>query len=137
MQVHHDFDLSQILWYKIGGKAKYFLQCENRQDILEALDFIEKHHPNRVFVCGLGSNLIFTDEDFDGVVIRIAPGEENPDIFIKNNEAHVFSGLTLDTLIQVALNQKLVGLEWAGGLPGTVGAGIRGNVGAFGGRDQR
>lgn len=133
MQIHHDFDLSQILWYKIGGKAKYFLQCENRQDILEALSFIEKHHPKRVFVCGLGSNLIFSDDYFDGVVIRISSNQKTPQILTRQDIATAFSGETLDTLIQVALNEKLTGLEWAGGLPGTVGAGVRGNVGAFGG----
>lgn len=133
MQIHKDFDLSQILWYKIGGKAKYFLQCENRQDILSAIDFVEKHNPERVFVCGLGSNLIFTDDYFDGVVIRITPGEETPGIHIKDDVATVFAGTILDNLVQATLDHKMTGLEWAGGLPGTVGAGVRGNVGAFGG----
>jgi UDP-N-acetylmuramate dehydrogenase len=132
MQIHKDFDLSQILWFRIGGKAKYLLQCENREDILKALDFVEEHHPNRLFVCGLGSNLLFTDEFFDGVVIQIM-ASEHPSIRFHDETMTAFAGDVLDTVIQTSFNHKLVGLEWAGGLPGTVGAGVRGNVGAFGG----
>lgn len=132
MQIHNDFDLSQVLWFRIGGKAKYFIQCETREDIFEALDFMEEKKPNRLFICGQGSNLIFTDEYFDGLVIQIkAPAQ--PKIEINGTEVTVFAGETLDTLIQLAFNHKLTGLEWAGGLPGNVGAGVRGNVGAFGG----
>ena len=35
MKIHHDFDLSKVLWYKIGGKAKYFLEVSNKQDLLQ------------------------------------------------------------------------------------------------------
>lgn len=132
MQIHNDFDLSKVLWFRIGGKARYFLQCANREDIFKALDFVEEHHPERIFVLGLGSNLIFSDDYFDGVVIQIASGHK-PQISFHDILATAFAGETLDSLIQLSFNNKLIGLEWAGGLPGTVGAGVRGNVGAFGG----
>jgi UDP-N-acetylmuramate dehydrogenase len=135
MQIYNNFDLSQILWFRIGGKARYLLQCESRDDILKALDFVEAHHPKRLFYCGMGSNLIFSDDYFDGVVIQmIAP--KKPLVRFADNAVTAYAGEALDTVIQLALNQKLVGLEWAGGLPGTVGAGVRGNVGAFGGEIQ-
>jgi UDP-N-acetylmuramate dehydrogenase len=132
MQIHKDFDLSQVLWFKIGGKAQYFLQCSSRKDVFEALDFVEARHPNRIFICGQGSNLIFTDDYFDGVVIQLAVGDK-PQISFHDTLATAFAGEPLDSLIQIGFNHNLIGLEWAGGLPGTVGAGVRGNVGAFGG----
>jgi UDP-N-acetylmuramate dehydrogenase len=132
MQIHKDFDLSQILWFRIGGKAQYVLQCHSRKDVFKALDFVEENHPKRIFVCGLGSNLIFTDDYFDGIVIQIGAGAK-PQISFSDTLATAFAGETLDSLIQFGFNNQLAGLEWAGGLPGTVGAGIRGNVGAFGG----
>lgn len=137
MQIHEDFELAQVLWFRIGGKARYFLTCESREDIFKALDFVEEHTPKRLFICGLGSNLIFTDEYFDGVVIQIGTPARSQ-ITIDGTKVTAFAGEALDTLIQVSFNNKLTGLEWAGGLPGTVGAGIRGNVGAFGGeiKDQ-
>src|SRR5579859_2518384 len=132
MQVHKDFNLSQVLWFRIGGKVQYFLQCVNRKDVFEALDFVEGHHPNRIFICGQGSNLIFTDEYFDGVVIQLA-ADTKPQISFAGTLVTAFAGETLDSLIQLSFNNHLRGLEWAGGLPGTIGAGVRGNVGAFGG----
>lgn len=133
MTIQNDFPLSEILWYKIGGKAKYLLTCESREDINEALTFIEKEKPNKLFICGLGSNLIFPDEYFDGAVIRIVAANENPDISINENEVTAYAGTILGDVITFAFDHNLTGLEWAGGLPGTVGAGVRGNVGAYGG----
>ncbi len=133
MSIHNDFSLSEVLWYKVGGKAKHFITAENKEDVLQALDFIEKNNPSRIFICGLGSNLIFSDDYFDGVVMRIATNNTNG-LQIKNDGlVDVFAGDVLDDVIKASFDSNLTGLEWAGGLPGTVGAGVRGNVGAFGG----
>jgi UDP-N-acetylmuramate dehydrogenase len=132
MQVSSDTELAQILWYKIGGKAKYVLGCRSKEDILEAIHFIKEHDVKRVFVCGQGSNLIFTDEYFDGAVIHVMQPEKYS--FNRNNdEVTAFAGEILGDLVSYTLDHDLIGLEWAGGLPGTVGAGVRGNVGAYGG----
>jgi UDP-N-acetylmuramate dehydrogenase len=133
MIIQKDFPLSQILWYKIGGKTKYLLEAENSEDIKKALDFIEKNNIQKVFICGLGSNLIFTDDYFDGAVIRIVQTKKTDNSFQAKNEfATIFAGAVLDDVIQFSFNNNIIGLEWAGGLPGTIGAGVRGNVGAFG-----
>lgn len=154
MTIKNNYPLSEILWYKVGGTAKYYIEAENKEDVLEALDFIKENKPQRIFICGLGSNLIFSDNFFDGVVLRIADspysssdpelaeGESRRDgsrlcsnnIQVNGDGVVVcFGGVVLDDLILYAFENNLVGLEWAGGLPGTVGAGVRGNVGAFGG----
>lgn len=133
MHIQKDFPLSQILWYKIGGIAKYLLEIENAQDLQSALDFIKKNNIQKTFFCGLGSNLIFSDDYFDGAVIRIANAKPQDKDFQKKDEfITAFSGVTLNDLIKYTFKNNLIGLEWAGGLPGTVGAAIRGNVGAFG-----
>lgn len=134
MIIQKDFPLSQILWYKIGGKAEYLLEAKNTEDIKEALDFIEKNKIQKVFVVGLGSNIIFPGSYFPGAVIHIAQVKEpKPNDFqLKGEFITAFAGITLNNLIKFSLANNLIGLEWAGGLPGTVGAGIRGNVGAFG-----
>lgn len=140
MQIYKDFPLSTVLWYKIGGRAKYLLECETQDDILQALEFIQKNKIGKTFVVGLGSNLLFTDEYYDGAVIRIVSGSTNDGSRFHLSQAqgrtfHVstFAGEVLDNVIQFAFENNLIGLEWAGGLPGTIGAGVRGNVGAFGG----
>lgn len=139
MKIYSDFELDDILWYKIGGRAKYLIDVENKQDIEEAFDFLRKQKKlpdgkevKKIFFLGLGSNIIFTDEYFDGAVIRFVPGKE-PIRLIRENVIEVDAGAVLGDVVEFALNNNLLGLEWAGGLPGDVGAAIRGNVGAFGG----
>lgn len=133
MRIQSNFPLSEILWYKIGGVAKHLLEVKNAEDLQIALDFVEKNNEKKLLICGLGSNLIFSVNYFDGAVIRIVSEKPQDKDFQKNDEfITAFSGITLDELIQYAFKNNLTGLEWAGGLPGTIGAGIRGNVGAFG-----
>ncbi len=132
MKIYNDFNLATILWYKIGGTAKYLLECKNPSDVLEALEFIQKEKIEKLFVLGTGSNLVFTDDYFDGAVIYLAQPEAPS--FTRDGEiVTAYAGESLSDLILFAFEQDLVGLEWAGGLPGTVGAAVRGNVGAYGG----
>ncbi|HSA83338.1 MAG TPA: UDP-N-acetylmuramate dehydrogenase [Patescibacteria group bacterium] len=135
MNIQQEASVRELLWYNIGGKVKYLLECSNRADIEEAVKFIKEKAIQRIFVCGTGSNLIFTDHYFDGAVIRITKGakSENTLAINENGEVEAFAGLLLDDVIQFAFGKNLIGLEWAGGLPGTVGAAVRGNVGAYGG----
>ncbi len=132
MNVHENYDLAPLLWYKIGGKARYFLECKSRIDVLSALDYIDKKNISKVFFLGIGSNLIFTDEFYDGAVIYLAK-PDTPSFTVDENIVSSYSGEILGDLILFSFEHQLTGLEWAGGLPGTVGAGVRGNVGAFGG----
>lgn len=129
-----DAALKDILWYKIGGVSKYLLECSTQEDIISAVEFIKKEKLAKYFVAGLGSNLLFTDEYYDGAVIRIFSNGDFESIRIVGKDiVEAFAGVELDQVIKFAFKNNLIGLEWAGGLPGTVGAGIRGNVGAFGG----
>ena len=77
MKVYPDFDLRDILWYKIGGKARFYIEVSTKQDIKEAFEFLKKEKITKFFFLGTGSNLIFTDDLFDGAVIKFIPGE-NP-----------------------------------------------------------
>lgn len=134
MNVHQDFSLSDILWYRIGGVAKYVLDIENKEDVFEAIKFVQVHKPNKVLVIGLGSNLLVSDDYYDGVVLRFVRSQNSSSsITVYDNTIVAFAGETLDDVIKTSFEHNLIGLEWAGGLPGTVGASVRGNVGAFGG----
>lgn len=131
MKVHPEFDLKDILWFRIGGKSRFLIDVEGKDDVKKAFEFIRREKIKKFFFLGLGSNLIFTDEYFDGAVIRFLPGP-NPIKLVKSHVIEAQAGALLDDVIQFALENNLIGLEWAGGLPGQVGAAIRGNVGAFG-----
>lgn len=132
MTVHQNYDLGPLLWYKIGGRVRYLLSCKNKEDVLEAIDFTQKNNIQKVFFLGIGSNLIFTDEYFDGAIIYMEK-PDTPSFIFDGDVVTAYAGEILGDLVLASLDKGLTGLEWAGGLPGTVGAGVRGNVGAFGG----
>lgn len=131
MKVYKDFPLSTILWYKIGGIAKFLLDVKSKEDLQKALDFVKKNNFKKVFVIGSGSNLLFSDKYFDGAIIHISAEGKSVRVF-DDFFLEAFAGETLDSVVQFSFKNNLAGLEWAGGLPGTVGAAVRGNVGAFG-----
>jgi UDP-N-acetylmuramate dehydrogenase len=119
--------LSPYTNYKIGGDARYFCKVRNKRDIKKALFFAqEKQIP--IFLLGGGTNILVSDQGFNGLVIRL----ELNDLKLNLNKLEVGSGVRLTNLVEMFLKKGLGGLEWAAGIPGTVGGAIRGNAGAFG-----
>jgi len=124
--------------YKIGGNALYFLEAATKEDLLEGLrewkDFSKDlpEEKKKVFLLGGGTNILFSDNGFDGLVIK------NSIIGIAQDkdEITVGAGTLFSSLVDSCVNNSLSGLEWAGGMPGTVGGAIRGNAGAFGGETK-
>lgn len=133
MIAHTNFPLSTVLYYGIGGTARFLLEAESEEDILEALDFVRDNRIERLIVVGLGSNLLFPDDPFDGAVLRITSSGKPQLRDLQAGRVQAFAGEDLDHVISFGFDSGYTGLEWAGGLPGTVGAAVRGNVGAFGG----
>lgn len=114
--------------YKIGGNAKYFYRAEGLDNLIKAIKEA-RAMKLPVFILGGSTNLLIGDEGFDGLVLK-------PEIkFLHNHDnlVHVGSGVLMADLLNFCVERGLSGLEWAGGLPGTVGGAIRGNAGAFGG----
>jgi UDP-N-acetylmuramate dehydrogenase len=132
MNIHENFSLKDILFYKIGGIAKYVLEVKNREELLESFEYIKKNNIQKYLVVGLGANLVMNDEFFDGAIVWINKNEK-PDIRItENGLIAAYAGETLDDLINFCFANHLKGLEVLGGLPSTIGGAIRGNAGAFG-----
>jgi len=132
MKILENQKLSEMFWYRIGGVARYVAQISSKEDFYETMSFIKKNNITKIFFAGTGTNLIFSDDFFDGIVLQFVPNDDG----IRNeneNSLSVFAGQSLDQVINFGFDNNLIGLEWAGGLPGTVGAAVRGNVGAFGG----
>jgi len=133
MIVHEYFPLSAILYYRIGGIARFVLEARSRDDILAAIEFVRGSKIDRLVVVGTGSNILFPDGLFDGAVLRIVAGGTRQIRETGDSLVEAFAGESLDDVISFGFESGYTGLEWAGGLPGTVGAAVRGNVGAFGG----
>lgn len=126
--VRRDIALAQFTTFRIGGPAKYFYETEKPQQLLFAYDTAIKEGL-KFFILGGGSNILFADEGFDGLVIK----DSCRDIVIDGNTISTQSGVWLDNLVNTAAENSLAGLEFAAGIPGNVGGAIYGNAGAFGG----
>ena len=126
MDFLENISLKEYTTFKIGGPAKYFYVAKNKEDLMEA---IKKAQESKlpVFVLGGGSNVLALDEGFNGLVIKI----ENCKLKIENCEAEIGAGTALAKIVNEAKEASLSGLEWAVGLPGTIGGAIYGNAHAF------
>lgn len=112
---------------KIGGLADYFVEPENEQQIAEALAFAkEKAIP--YFVIGHGSNLLFADEGYRGLIIKLA--DKFAQIEINENTIRVQAGAWMPYVARKAQQAGLVGLEHTVGIPGNIGGIITMNAGS-------
>ncbi len=115
--------------YLIGGTAKFFYEAKTIPDLKESLLSALKDKQN-IFLLGGGTNILFSDSGFDGLVIKPALSYIKK---ISNTKLKIGAGTPVSELLSYTINHELSGLEWAGGLPGTLGGAIRGNAGCFGG----
>src|SRR3990167_3232653 len=132
MNIQKNIPLVKYTTFRIGGPARYFITAKSAEDLIEAVRFAKaKKLP--YFILGGGSNLLVSDEGFNGVIIK----NQNSKIKIQNYNSkfkiiQAEAGVNLGKLVRYSAKQGLTGLEWAIGVPGTLGGAIRGNAGAFG-----
>lgn len=119
--------LSKYTTYKVGGKAQVLAYPKNTEKLITLLKWAKENNiPYKML--GNGSNLIFSDNDYNGILIKLT---EFDDIEIFDNKIKVGAGYSLMKLARVALKNSLTGLEFAAGIPGTVGGAVFMNAGAY------
>ena len=112
----------------VGGKAKIVVLPKSLEQLVEIVSYC-KGEKIRYIVVGNMTNLVFDDAGFDGVVVSTKKIDEN--FAVWNNTITCGSGAMLSKLAAVAARYGLSGLEWACGIPGTVGGAVVQNAGAF------
>lgn len=133
MQIFENKPLRELLYYKIGGPARYVLTIEKSTDVDEAIAFIKEKNIHNILPVGLGANLLIHESPFEGAVLWFCHGKKEDIRDFGEGVIEVFAGTSLADVTEYGFAHNLIGLEWAGGLPSTIGAAIRGNAGAFGG----
>ena len=127
--VRFNFDLSKKNWFNIGGKSKVFYKAETLKDLVIFLKKLE--NKEKIFVLGAGSNILISDNLFDGVVIKLSNNFNN--ISLLGKDVIIAGSAVLDkTLSEFAIKNNLSGFEFLSCIPGTVGGGIKMNAGCFG-----
>ncbi|MDD5341115.1 MAG: UDP-N-acetylmuramate dehydrogenase [Patescibacteria group bacterium] len=129
MDFRNNIPLSKYTTFKIGGDAKYFFIANNSDELIKAISDAQKKKINYI-VLGGGSNVLVSDAGFDGLVII----NKSDAIKIEKNIVKAGSGVLLFNVVNKSIENNLSGLEWAAGIPGTIGGAVRGNAGAYRGQ---
>jgi len=114
--------------FRIGGPARYFFIAKGAEEIVKAVR-IARDLQTPFFIFGGGSNILFSDKGFDGLAVKIASSKYK---VVSDGLVEADAGVKLADVVAAAAEKGLTGLEWAAGIPGTVGGAVRGNAGAYG-----
>ncbi len=116
--------------FRVGGEAALFLEVASPEQ-LEKLTMLFRRTETEYFVVGNGSNLLVSDDGYDGVILHLGAGMG--EIRSEGKKLFVQAGALLSRAAAVAMEHSLTGLEFASGIPGSVGGGVMMNAGAYGG----
>ena len=123
--------LAKHTTFRIGGPADYYLIPESRHEVREAVLYAkEKKLP--FYILGKGSNVLFSDEGFRGVVIEVGKGMSGIALE-RAGVVRVQAGTSMSAMAAKMAEWGLAGFEFAAGIPGTLGGGIAMNAGAYNG----
>jgi UDP-N-acetylmuramate dehydrogenase len=127
-KIYFEYDLKKSNWFNIGGKTKIYFRADNLHDLI---CFLKKFgNKEKIYILGVGSNTLISDNTYDGVVIRL--GKNFSNISILPNGLIVVGSACLDKkLSDFALENEVGGFEFLACIPGTVGGGLKMNAGCF------
>lgn len=127
-----DEPMSKHTSFKTGGTADFYIKVHDEKDLKNLLKYANKNKIP-VTIVGNGTNLLVTDKGIRGIVINIKMNKTTMDISNGKGTIVAEAGVPVIKLAQLARENKLKGLEFAVGIPGTIGGAIRMNAGAYGG----
>lgn len=128
LQTEYNVPMRTLTTFRVGGPADVVIKAPGEADLLQAVDACKRHEVP-YYILGNGSNVLVRDEGIRGAVIHIAGGE----IKRHGNLFCAQAGVPLSVLAREAAEQGFAGLEWACGIPGTLGGACAMNAGAYGG----
>lgn len=126
-KVKENVNLVNYNTYRVSVFTKYLVEVYSEEDLKNLINYLKTNNTS-YYVLGNGSNVVLPEEDFDGVIIKLNNLNK---IIIDDDEVTVGAGVMLPKLVNETVNNCLTGLEWASGIPGTVGGAIVGNAGAY------
>lgn len=127
-RIKYDEPLYKHTTFKVGGPAKVLVSPSNIQELVHVLRFVKEHHIP-YFVLGRGSNVLVSDQMFDGVVIEFR--NHFDDVHVNGCIVRVQAGKSLIQLSYELVQAGLSGFEFASGIPGTIGGAMFMNAGAY------
>ena len=126
-EILENVNLKEYNTYRLEAFCKYMVLPKSVKELQEVINYC-LHKDIKYFVLGNGSNVIL-DGTFDGIVINMK--NLNGVELVSDTDIIAYSGIMMPKLVKFAVKNNLQGLEWASGIPGTLGGGIYGNCGAY------
>ena len=121
-------NLKKKNWFNIGGEAKVFFKANNLKDLVDFLKTI--NNQEKISIIGAGSNILITDDLFDGAIIKL--GQNFNNISLMKEDIIISGTAVLDKkLSDFAAEKNLSGFEFLSCIPGSIGGGIKMNAGCF------
>jgi UDP-N-acetylmuramate dehydrogenase len=121
--------LAKYTSMRVGGPVDYYIEPADKEDLRNVARFFRRHD-FRFMMIGRGSNLLVSDEGFRGAAINVEHGISG--IRVEGAFVTAEAGASLAKLVEFCIQNGFSGMEWAAGIPGTVGGGIIMNAGAHG-----
>lgn len=115
---------------KVGGKADFMVLADSIENIRKCVNLLSSQNVP-FLIMGNGSNLLFTDNGYHGVIIKIGPAISNTEV--DGDIITAEAGALLSSVANLAMENSLTGLEFAFGIPGTIGGAAYMNAGAYDG----
>ncbi len=122
--------LNKHTTFKVGGPAKYFFVPECKEEIIHIIEWC-RDNSIKYMIMGNGSNVLFSDDGYDGAIIQIYSGMN--EITLLDDGIYAQSGALLSKISNIARDNSFTGMEFASGIPGTLGGAVVMNAGAYGG----
>lgn len=116
--------------FRVGGPAECFITVDTKEQLVRVLSYLQKTEWD-FFLLGNGSNLLVGDKGYRGVIIQL--GEQFREASCDGERLYAGAGTLLAAVARAALEAGLTGMEFASGIPGTLGGAVRMNAGAYGG----
>ena len=128
-EIFFDFNVKKLNWFNIGGKSKIFYKPKN---LRELKDFLKMYsNRSKVFVLGAGSNVLFKDSIYEGVIIKLGSNFSSISK-LDNDKIIAGSSCSQKKVSEFAMENDITGFEFMYCIPGTIGGGIKMNSGCFG-----
>lgn len=129
LKIYKSYKLKKLTTFKIGGKAEFFCMPQNLHQLISALKFADENKIKR-YILGGGSNILFTDNLIKGIIISTKKLNK---CSCNSNLVTVECGLPIKELNSFLIKHKLSGMEFSGGLPGSIGGAVYMNARAYNG----
>ena len=128
-EIEENVSLVKLNTYRIGGMAKYLVKPNSINDLVEVLRILKENNV-KYFILGNGSNIVLNSKFYDGAVIKLDK-LDGIEVLPEMESAYAEAGAMVGKVALETVNKGLTGLEFAAGIPGTIGGCIYGNAGAY------